>query len=179
MSDEQREALFEVVERALATMPVPDPDIADAMTRLLVETAAIDQVVGALVDTVVELGMVCDAYGLPRSAVALARHLGNNAEMTIGMWKLTAEELEKQRDHVQAQLDVVGDVMEKTDWTSWDDSEQFLVRLQSALDTVVGEGRPVYHHEDGRSCVQDENGDWFVPMDTGGDGFYCERQHPS
>lgn len=28
-----------------------------------------------------DLGMVCDAYGLPRSAVALAKHLSSNADL--------------------------------------------------------------------------------------------------
>lgn len=31
--------------------------------------------------TLTDLGMVCDAYGLPHSAVALARHLASNAQL--------------------------------------------------------------------------------------------------
>jgi dCMP deaminase len=35
------------------------------------------------------------------------------------------------------------------------------------------------HAEDGRVCVLLENGRWFVPLDTGGEGFDCDRLHGS
>lgn len=49
-----------------------------------------------------DLGGVCDAYGLPHSAVALARHLTNNAEETIGNWKMIAEIRQRRMAEVAA-----------------------------------------------------------------------------
>lgn len=36
---------------------------------------------------------------------------------------------------------------------------------------------PVFRHEDGVTCIQDENGVWYTPYDAGGEGPNCERPH--
>jgi len=33
------------------------------------------------------------------------------------------------------------------------------------------------HAEDDRVCILIEDGTWFVPLDAGGEGYGCERQH--
>lgn len=38
-------------------------------------------------------------------------------------------------------------------------------------------GHPVFTHSDGVTCVEDENGVWFTPYDTGGEGPNCDRSH--
>jgi hypothetical protein len=38
--------------------------------------------------------------------------------------------------------------------------------------------RGAFVHEDGISCIRDENGDWYTPYDAGGEGPDCQREHP-
>lgn len=40
----------------------------------------------------------------------------------------------------------------------------------AAYDTYI-------HREDGRACILEEDGSWFVPLDAGGEGFVCARRH--
>jgi hypothetical protein len=82
-----------------------------------------------------------------------------------------------ERDLAWAQVQAVENVLTRTEWNDWPGAPRFLERMQTALDRVAGSGRPVFHHPDGRSCVQTEDGNWFVPLDAGGEGFYCEREH--
>lgn len=35
----------------------------------------------------------------------------------------------------------------------------------------------VYQHADGATCILVEDGTWFVPLDAGGEGYPCEKQH--
>ena len=57
-----------------------------------------------------DLAAVCDAYGLPHSAVALDRHLTGNSGLTIEVWKLNASERLAERDEAYDLLaDLVGD----------------------------------------------------------------------
>lgn len=34
----------------------------------------------------------------------------------------------------------------------------------------------VYIHTDGRTCIW-ADGYWFVPLDAGGEGYGCDREH--
>lgn len=34
------------------------------------------------------------------------------------------------------------------------------------------------HREDGRTCIPESDGSWFVPLDAGGEGYACTRPHP-
>jgi len=36
---------------------------------------------------------------------------------------------------------------------------------------------PVYVHDDGKTCIRDERGAWFTPLDAGGEGYDCELRH--
>lgn len=38
-------------------------------------------------------------------------------------------------------------------------------------------GHDLYTHRDGHVCVLVEDGTWFVPLDAGGEGYPCLRQH--
>jgi hypothetical protein len=35
----------------------------------------------------------------------------------------------------------------------------------------------MFTHRDGRVCILVEDGTWFVPLDAGGEGYACEREH--
>jgi hypothetical protein len=35
----------------------------------------------------------------------------------------------------------------------------------------------VYRHRDGTTCILDEDGLWFVPLDVGGEGYACDQNH--
>jgi hypothetical protein len=35
----------------------------------------------------------------------------------------------------------------------------------------------MFTHRDGRVCILVEDGTWFVPLDAGGEGYTCEREH--
>lgn len=48
--------------------------------------------------------MVCDAYGLPHSAIALDRHLSGNAQLTIEIWKLTSQTWEERALRAEQKL---------------------------------------------------------------------------
>ena len=36
-----------------------------------------------------------------------------------------------------------------------------------------------YVHPDGAQCIwMDDTREWFVPLDAGGEGYTCEKEHP-
>ena len=35
----------------------------------------------------------------------------------------------------------------------------------------------MFTHRDGRVCILVEDGTWFVPLDAGGEGYACDREH--
>jgi len=67
-----------------------------------------------------------------------------------------------------------GLVLRRSTWnpatSSWDVDKEVPVE-----DTLPS--HDVYNHREGRVCILTEDGTWFVPLDTGGEGYACDMDH--
>jgi hypothetical protein len=112
MTDDPWGELREQVAEALRPHPAPET-AADAVLAVVREwddhwrgqsIRELDRQVAALTVERDDLTLVCDAYGLPHSALALDHHLTGNAALTTETWKATAEGWKVRAEKAEAEV---------------------------------------------------------------------------